>query len=94
VTVISAVPPGLVLILGAFLLPLVGPRQRTALVLGLPLLVLAMVWQVPDGVSLGVPFLGYELEVVKGDRLTRMSHQGSEFWIDLAKQVGRSAAEA
>jgi len=24
----------------------------------------------------------------------RISHQGSEFWIDLAKQVGRSAAEA
>ena len=69
---ISAIPPGLALIVGAFLLPLAGPRQRTVLVLGLPLLALARVWQIPDEVTLRVSFLGYELEPVRGDRLSRL----------------------
>jgi multicomponent Na+:H+ antiporter subunit D len=69
---ISAIPPGLALILGALLLPLAGARLRPLLVLGLPLLVLAMVWQIPDGVALRISFLGYELEPVKGDRLSRL----------------------
>jgi multicomponent Na+:H+ antiporter subunit D len=69
---ISAIPPGLPLILGALLLPLFGSRVRSVLVLGLPLLTLALAWQVPDGVSLRVPFLDYELEPVSGDRLSRL----------------------
>ena len=69
---ISAVPPGLPLILGALLLPLLGPRARAVLVLGLPLLVLALVWQVPDGTSLRLAFLDYELAPVTGDRLSRL----------------------
>ena len=71
-TLTSAIPPGVALVLGALLLPLVGPRLRTALVVSLPILSLAMVWQVPDAVTLRVPFLGYELEPVKGDRLSRL----------------------
>jgi multicomponent Na+:H+ antiporter subunit D len=47
-------------------------RIRAALVLGLPLLTLALVWQIPDGVSLRLPFLEYELEPVSGDRLSRL----------------------
>ena len=69
---ISAVPPGLLLVLGALLLPLVGSRVRAALVLGLPLLTLALIWQVPDGASLRMPFLGHELVPVTGDRLSRL----------------------
>jgi len=71
-TGISAVPPGLLLVLGALLLPLSGSRVRTVLVLGLPLLTLALIWQVPDGVTLRVPFLAYELAPVSGDRLSRL----------------------
>ena len=71
-TGISAIPPGLPLILGALLLPLFGPRVRAVLVTGLPLLVLALVWQVPDGVSLKLGFLEYELAPVTGDRLSRL----------------------
>ena len=71
-TGISAVPPGLLLVLGALLLPLFGARLRAVLLLGLPLLTLALIWQVPDGVSLRVPFLGYELVPVTGDRLSRL----------------------
>ncbi len=71
-TGISAMPPGLVLVAGALLLPLFGARVRAILVLGLPLLVLALVWQVPDGVSLRADFLGHELLPVSGDRLSRL----------------------
>jgi len=71
-TGISAIPPGLPLLLGALLLPLVGPRVRAILVLGLPLLTLALVWQVPDGVALRITFLEYELVPVAGDRLSRL----------------------
>ena len=71
-TGISAIPPGLPLVLGALLLPLFGLRIRAALVLGLPLLTLALIWQIPDGVSLRLPFLEYELEPVSGDRLSRL----------------------
>ena len=43
-----------------------------AAVLVLPLVSLGLVWQVPDGVALAVPFLGYELALVKGDALSRL----------------------
>ena len=69
---ISVVPPGLLLILGALLLPVAGVRLRGLLVLGLPLLVLALVWQVPDGSSLQLRFIGYELSPISGDRLSRL----------------------
>ena len=48
---IEVLPPAVVLIAGALLLPLCGPRLRAVAVLGLPLLALALVWQVPDGVG-------------------------------------------
>ena len=69
---IDAVTPGLPLLVGGLVLPLVGPRARAALVLGLPLLSLGLVWQVPDGVALEIPFLDYVLEPVRGDRLSRL----------------------
>ncbi|NNK33620.1 MAG: hypothetical protein HKP02_10880, partial [Xanthomonadales bacterium] len=49
---IEFVPPALILLLGALL---IGPARgawRTAVVLVTPLLTLAAVWQVPDGVVL------------------------------------------
>jgi multicomponent Na+:H+ antiporter subunit D len=64
--------PAAVLILGGLILPLLGARLRAAAILLLPLLALYLVWQVPDGVSLTAPFLGYELELVKGDALSRL----------------------
>ena len=33
---------------------------------------LYLVWQVPDGVALSAPFLGYELALVEGDTLSRL----------------------
>jgi multicomponent Na+:H+ antiporter subunit D len=69
---ISAFPPGAWLVLGAFLLPLAGRRLRPLLVLGLPLLILALVWNLPDGRSPALPFLEYRLVLVHADALGRL----------------------
>jgi len=66
------IPPGLVLILGGLLLPLLQERLRQVVLVGLPLVTLYLVWQVPDGVSLEANFLGYTLALVKGDALSRL----------------------
>ena len=67
-----AILPGLLLIGGGLILPLLRGPLRAAAVLVLPLVALGLVWQVPDGVALAVPFLGYELALVKGDALSRL----------------------
>lgn len=66
------VPPAAVLILGGLLLPLIPLRFRSAALLLFPLAALYFVWQVPDGVALTKPFLGYELVLVRGDALSRL----------------------
>ncbi|MGB5497067.1 MAG: Na(+)/H(+) antiporter subunit D [Sedimenticolaceae bacterium] len=60
-----AFPPGLILVLGAVLIPFAAERQRLLLLLGLPLLTLAAVWWLPDGSLLQLGFLDYTLEPVK-----------------------------
>ena len=69
---ISMLPPGLVLVAGAFLLPAVRGRARDVCVIALPLITLYLIWQVPDGVALQIGFLDYVLEPVKGDALSRL----------------------
>ena len=59
-------PPGLVLIAGGLLLPLLRGRARGLTVLALPLATLALVWAVPVGWSSTLPFLGWELAPVRG----------------------------
>ncbi|MGE0286523.1 MAG: Na(+)/H(+) antiporter subunit D [Bradyrhizobium sp.] len=66
------IPPALALILGGLILPMLQVRLRWLAILALPLVTLFLVWQVPDGVSLKVPFLGYELALVRGDALSRL----------------------
>jgi len=65
-------PPGLILVIGALLLPLVNGRGREALVLVLPLLTLAAVWMVPDGVAWSTSFLSYTLEPVEATAAGRL----------------------
>ena len=65
-------PPALILILGAPLLLVFGGWARKALLLGLPILTLAAIWSVADGVQMTAPFLDYELELVQGSNLSRM----------------------
>ena len=96
---ISAFPPGVLLVLGGLVLPFVAPKIRATIVLILPLIVLWCVWQIGDGVQLTLPFLDYELAVVKGDALSRlfatvfaiMAFAGGLFALN-QKQVGELAA--
>ena len=96
---ISAFPPGVLLVLGGLVLPFVAPKIRATIVLILPLIVLWCVWQIGDGVQLTLPFLDYELAIVKGDALSRlfatvfaiMAFAGGLFALN-QKQVGELAA--
>ncbi len=64
--------PGLVLIVGALLLPLLRGAVRSCAVVVLPLLVLLLVWQVPDGPAWQLRFLEYTLTPLQGDKLSRL----------------------
>ncbi len=64
--------PGLVLIIGALLLPLLRGMVRSIAAVALPLLVLALVWQVPDGPAWQLRFLDYTITPLQGDKLSRL----------------------
>ena len=68
----SLIHPGLVLVIGGLLLPLLSRTLRTVLILLLPLAALALVWQIPDGDFWRVPLMDYQLTVIHGDRLARL----------------------
>jgi multicomponent Na+:H+ antiporter subunit D len=68
----ALLPPGLLLVLGGLLLPLVGGLLRRLLVLTLPLSTLALIWQVPDAASPTLAFLDYALVPVEADALSRL----------------------
>ncbi len=67
-----AFPPGLLLVLGGLVLPLLSARLRQAVMLGVPLLVLALIWSLPEGVLLTGQFLGMRVEPLEVDALARM----------------------
>ena len=69
---ISDFPPGLVLVLGALLLPFAGSRIKSILILGLPLVTLALVWHLPDGSFAVLSILDYQLVLVRSDALSRL----------------------
>jgi len=64
--------PGLVLILGALALPFLRGAWRSGAILALPLVALALVWQVPDGPAWQLRFLDYTLTPLQGDKLSRL----------------------
>lgn len=64
--------PGLVLIVGALLLPWLRGVPRSIAVVALPLLVLVLVWQVPDGPAWQLRFLDYTITPLQGDKLSRL----------------------
>ena len=65
-------PPGLVLLLGAFLLPVVGRNTRSILILGLPLVTLGLVWSLPNGSFATMHVFDYQLTFVRSDPLSRL----------------------
>jgi multicomponent Na+:H+ antiporter subunit D len=64
--------PGIVLILGAFVLIGLRSTLRNIACVALPLLVLVLVWQVPDGPAWQVRFLDHTLTPLQGDKLSRL----------------------
>ncbi len=67
-----ALHPGLVLIVGALVLPWLRGVMRSVLVLALPALALFLVWQVPDGAAWQTRFLEHTLTPLQGDKLSRL----------------------
>jgi multicomponent Na+:H+ antiporter subunit D len=64
--------PGLILILGALLVPFLRGAARSVYMLALPILGLASVLLLEPGGLWHVPFLGYQLELVRVDRLANV----------------------
>lgn len=64
--------PALILIIAALLIPLTGGWIRTLVVLLAPVLTLAAIWQIGDGVQGTVRFLDYMVEPVEGSPLRRL----------------------
>jgi len=69
---IEQLPPGLLLVLGALLLPLLPGALRPVVSVALPLLGLAQVWLLPSDAQLVVNAFGYDLELLRVDKLSRM----------------------
>jgi len=68
----SSFPPGLILVLGAALIPFLSTRLRTAWVLSLPLVTLALIGSLPDGTLLSFQYLDYQIVPLKADNLGRL----------------------
>ena len=68
----TLLPPSLILIIGAFALPVVSKSLRPFLLLGLPLLALAQIWSYDLGSSATIAFLDYQLTPLKVDALSRL----------------------
>ena len=64
--------PAFIMILGALVLAPLRGMPRIAVILATPLLTLAAVWAVPDGVATTWSFLGYDLVALQGDKLSRL----------------------
>ncbi len=64
--------PGLILILGALGVPLLRGGVRSAYMLALPLVGVASVFLLEPGTFWQVPFLGFQLEIVRVDRLANV----------------------
>ena len=59
------ISPGLIMVLGAMLIPVLNGSVRTLALLTLPVLTLASVWMLPADASLQIDFLNYTLEPVR-----------------------------
>ena len=66
------IPPGLILIAAGLLLLVLKGVVRNSAVLAAPVVALAVVWLVPDEVSLTLDYLGYELVPLRSDALARV----------------------
>jgi multicomponent Na+:H+ antiporter subunit D len=69
---IENLPPGLILILGSLLVPFLRGKVAAIYMLALPVLGLAQLLALPDQHAVTLEFLGYDLQPVRVDRLSRI----------------------
>lgn len=68
----TVIHPGMVLIAGALLLPWLRGVWRSIVMVVLPLVVLGLVWRIPDGPVWQTHFLDYTIVPLQGDKLSRL----------------------
>ena len=68
----ASLPPGLILVLGALVVPFLSGPAKKAWMLLLPLVGLAQIWLLPIDFSWTIDALGYQLELVRMDKLARI----------------------
>jgi multicomponent Na+:H+ antiporter subunit D len=66
------IPPAFVMMLGALLLPLVPRTLRPAAYLLFAIITLVILWTLPDGLQVAVPFAKYTLVLCHVDQLSRV----------------------
>ena len=64
--------PGLLLILAGFIIPLLQGTKRTVFILAVPCLALASVWSMEFGNHLSFQYLGFELNLINLDTVSRL----------------------
>ncbi len=69
---INFIPPGLILIIAGFLLLIVPKQLFRIIAFVAPIITIFIVLQIPDGVSLKGNFLDYSIEIIEGDKLSRL----------------------
>jgi len=65
-------PPALIMIVGAFAIPLFPKRLRSAAAVLIPAAALVYLWGLPDGATVTIQALGYTLQPLKVDALSRI----------------------
>ncbi len=69
---LHSLPPGVLMLLGAVIVPLLPKAVRAKAFLLFPLGALALLWTLPDGVHASFAWLHYTLEPVRADALSRI----------------------
>lgn len=64
--------PGIILILGAFILPLLPKKSRPGVFILFPLIALGVIWMLPEGNLVQASFASYELQLLTVDSLSRI----------------------
>lgn len=64
--------PGIILILGAFILPLIPKNARPAAFIVFPLIAVSVIWTLPEGNLVQASVASYELQLLTVDSLSRI----------------------
>src|SRR3990172_3226751 len=97
---IRSLPPAAILIIGAFLVPLLKGRLKSVYLLLLPALAFISVMSIPEGIHWTVGFMDYDLIFGRVDRLSRafgyiftiISFIGTLYALHLKKEDGQHVA--